>query len=83
MLYDDRPDSATQRMVAEVVLSEYRRGILSIPAGVWHAVHNIASRDAVAVSFPTELYNHEWPDKYRLPIDTPQIPHTFRTSRGS
>ena len=82
VLYDDRPDSATEGLVSEVFISEYRRGALNIPIGVWHGVHNIGEKTAVVVNFPTALYNHENPDKFRLPIDSPEIPYTFKTSRG-
>ena len=82
VLYDDRPDSVTNGLVSEIFFSEYRRGALSIPIGVWHGVHNIGEKTAVVVNFPTALYNHENPDKYRLPIDSPEIPYTFKTARG-
>ena len=55
VLYDDRPDSDTRGLVSEVVLSEYRRGILNIPIGVWHGLHNIGQRTAAMVNFPTAL----------------------------
>src|SRR6266704_2043637 len=37
VLYDERSDSPTRGLVAKVVISEYRRRLLNIPAGVWHA----------------------------------------------
>ena len=82
VFYDDRPDSPTNGLVGELVLSEYRRGTVFIPVDVWHAVHNVGNKDAVIANFPTELYDYESPDKYRLPLDNNQIPYTFRTSRG-
>jgi dTDP-4-dehydrorhamnose 3,5-epimerase len=77
LLYDPRPDSATCGTLCRIVLSEHNRGIVNIPRNVWHADHNIGAKDAVAVNFPTAPYDHANPDKYRLPIDTPLIPHTF------
>ena len=32
------------------------------------------SRDVVVVNFPTIQYDHTSPDKYRLPLDTEQLP---------
>ena len=55
---------------------------MCIPAGIWHADHNIGSRDAVVVNFPTIPYDHASPDKYRLPLDTDRIPYRFEPSRG-
>lgn len=83
VLYDDRPESPTYKLVSEIYLSEYRRQLLEIPRGVWHADQNIGSKDVLVVNFPTIPYDHANPDKYRLPIDTDLIPYTFHGVRGS
>ncbi len=82
VLYDDRGESSTKGLVSEVFMSEYHRSALSIPIGVWHGVHNIGEKTATVVNFPTALYNHENPDKFRLPADSSEIPYTFKTSLG-
>jgi len=48
--------------------------LLVIPRGVWHAERNIGSSDVVVVNFPTIPYDHASPDKYRLPLDTKELP---------
>jgi dTDP-4-dehydrorhamnose 3,5-epimerase len=82
VLYDDRPESPTRGLVSKIVLSEYRRRLMNIPAGIWHADRNIGNKDAVLINFPTRPYDHADPDKYRLPLDTDQIPHKFENPRG-
>lgn len=82
VLYDVRPDSPTKGMISKIVLSERRRRLMNIPAGVWHADRNIGTKDAVVINFPTTQYDHADPDKYRLPLDTDQIPHKFENPRG-
>ena len=82
VLFDPRPDSATSGEVCRIVLSEFNRRIVNVPKWVWHADHNIGSKDVVVVNFPTVAYNHDNPDKYRLPIDTDLIPYRFPTARG-
>lgn len=82
VLYDVRPDSPTVGQVVTVVLSELDRRLMNIPAGVWHASRNIGSKDALVVNFPTIPYQHDDPDKFRLPLDTDEIPYKFDTSRG-
>ncbi len=82
VFYDLRPGSPTYGEVSEIVLSEKRRGIVNVPKGLWHADHNIGSTDAVIVNFPTIMYDHANPDKYRLPIDTPLIPYSFGDATG-
>jgi dTDP-4-dehydrorhamnose 3,5-epimerase len=82
VLYDVRPGSPTNGQISRVALSEYDRGLLNIPAGIWHANQNIGNKDAVVVNFPTRPYDHEHPDKYRLPLDTTEIPYKFEGVSG-
>jgi dTDP-4-dehydrorhamnose 3,5-epimerase len=77
VMYDAREQSPTRGLVASVVLTEYRRQLMNIPPGIWHANHNVGSREVTVINFPTRPYDHENPDKYRLPLDTDQIPYTF------
>jgi dTDP-4-dehydrorhamnose 3,5-epimerase len=77
VLYDVRPDSPTYGKVCQLVSSELNRRLITIPCNVWHADYNIGTTDALAVNFPTRPYDHESPDKYRLPLDTPLIPYKF------
>jgi dTDP-4-dehydrorhamnose 3,5-epimerase len=77
VLYDIRPDSPTYRQVCKVVLSETRRRLMNVPTYVWHADHNIGADEAIIVNFPTIPYEHDRPDKYRLPLDTDLIPYSF------
>ena len=73
-LYDERQDSPTSQMISRIVLSEHRRRLLTIPPGVWHAERNIGTTDVMFVNFPTIPYDHANPDKYRLPLDTTELP---------
>jgi dTDP-4-dehydrorhamnose 3,5-epimerase len=82
ILYDVRDDSPTFGKISRVVLSEYNRRLMNVPKFVWHADRNIGTKDCIAVNFPTLPYDHANPDKYRLPLDTPLIPHSFPGARG-
>ena len=62
----------------KVSLSEHHRCLVSIPAGVWHSDRNVGAKDAVVINVPTQPFEHDAPDKLKLPLDTPRIPHTFR-----
>lgn len=73
-LYDGREDSATAGLEARLFLSELHRQLLVIPRGVWHAERNPGTVDARVVNFPTIPYDHANPDKYRLPLDTNELP---------
>lgn len=82
VMYDVRPDSPTRGTISSVVLSEYDRRLMNIPAGIWHANHNLGPKDALVVNFPTRPYDHANPDKYRLPLGTDQIPYRFENAAG-
>ena len=53
-----------------------------IPKGVFHAVQNLGQTEAVFINLPTRAYNHEDPDKYRLPLKNDLIPFSFDDGRG-
>jgi dTDP-4-dehydrorhamnose 3,5-epimerase len=77
-LYDDRPSSPTRGMLNVFTFSERNRALVTVPAGVWHAVKNTGvTADAVFVNFPTRAYDHADPDKYRLPPKNDLIPFAF------
>jgi dTDP-4-dehydrorhamnose 3,5-epimerase len=79
VLYDDREDSPTYKMVNELFFSEVNRSIFVIPAGVYHAVKNVGIVDMVMINLPNNTYNHEDPDKYRLPLQNDLIPYKWRS----
>jgi len=82
VLYDIRPGSSTYGQISKVVLSSHRRRLMNIPAYVWHSDHNIGSKDALVINFPTIQYDHTAPDKHRLPLDTDLIPYSFGDAKG-
>ena len=82
VLYDERPESVTTGQVSTVGLSEYRRRLMNIPAGVWHANRNVGTKDVIVINCPTIPYDHADPDKYRLPLDTDRIPYRFQAVHG-
>jgi dTDP-4-dehydrorhamnose 3,5-epimerase len=77
VLYDDREGSSTRGMLNELHFGDHNRTQLIIPPGVWHAMKNVGTTDAIFVNCPTKPYNHEDPDKWTLPRDSDQIPYTF------
>ncbi len=82
VLYDGRKDSPTFGLVSKVYLAESNRRLVNIPTGVWHANRNVGLTDAVVVNFPTICYDHADPDKYRLPLNTKEIPYSFDNPVG-
>jgi dTDP-4-dehydrorhamnose 3,5-epimerase len=81
VLYDGRPDSATAGLVQTATLTDRNRQLVVVPPGVWHAVENVGSSEAAFVNMPTKPYRYDAPDKFRLPLDTPEIPFRFPARR--
>jgi len=77
VLYDDRAGSPTHGLVNEHFYGERNRALVRIPAGVFHAVQNVGTTDALFVNLPTRAYRHADPDKHRLPLDNDLIPYRF------
>jgi dTDP-4-dehydrorhamnose 3,5-epimerase len=73
-LFDERDDSATAGESSRLFLSGRHRSLVVIPRGVWHAERNVGAVDVRVVNFPTIPYDHADPDKYRLPLDTDELP---------
>lgn len=82
VLYDGRLDSPTHGQINVLHLGERNRGLLLIPRGVYHAMQNIGQTEAIFLNMPTRAYQHEKPDKYRLPLDTDLIPYRFDDRLG-
>ena len=80
--FDPREESQTFGKICKVILSGSEPCIINIPKFVWHADHNIGTSEVLMLNFPTVPYDHENPDKYRLPIDTDLIPYDFGNAKG-
>jgi dTDP-4-dehydrorhamnose 3,5-epimerase len=72
--YDAREESSTAGEESRLLLSELHRQLVTLPRGVWHAERNIGAADVRVVNFPTAPYDHASPDKYKLPLDTRELP---------
>jgi len=82
VLYDDRPGSPTRGLLNDLVFSERNAALLVIPRGVYHAVRNIGTTDAIFLNLPTRPYFHDDPDKLRLPLKNSVIPFDFDDGPG-
>lgn len=82
VLYDVREESSTYGQICKFTVSHYNRKLFNIPINVWHAVRNVGNTECIAVNFPTIPYDHSNPDKYRLPLDTDEIPYKFDNPVG-
>lgn len=82
VLYDDREDSSTYKMLNELYFSEQNQALVLVPPGIYHAVENVGNSEGLLFNIPSEPYNHANPDKHTLPLINDLIPHDFHTTRG-
>ena len=73
-LYDMREGSPTRGEVGEFYLGDNNNIMLKIPVGVVHGYKTVGTEPSLLINFPSEVYNPEEPDEYRLPWNTDQIP---------
>ncbi len=77
-LCDMREGSPTRGEVNEFYLGENNDIVLKIPVGVAHGYKTVGVEPSLLVNFPSEVYNPEEPDEYRLPWNTDQIPFNWK-----
>lgn len=77
VLYDIRKDSPSYGKL-QVIEAGFDNPIrMTIPPYVVHGVCNIGETDASFINMPTQLYDLNNPDKYRIHHPSPEIPYEF------
>ncbi|MCX7965015.1 MAG: dTDP-4-dehydrorhamnose 3,5-epimerase family protein [Syntrophorhabdaceae bacterium] len=82
VLYDDREDSPTRGEVNEFFLGDYRPILVKVPKMVWHGWKCISEEEALIINIPTEPYNRENPDEYRIDPHVNNIPYNWERKDG-
>ena len=82
VLYDGREGSPTNGEVNEFFMGDQNPMLLKIPSGIMHGFKGIGQEMTLIVNVPTELYNYEQPDEYRLPAHTDVIPYDWSRRDG-
>ena len=77
VLFDDREGSKTKGEVMEIFMGEHKQLLVKIPSGVYHGFKCISDTEALVINVPTEVYNREQPDEYRLPAHDNDIPYDW------
>ena len=82
VLYDSREDSPTHGEINEFFIGSLNPMLIKIPPGVMHGIKGISQETTLIINVPTELYNYQQPDEYRLPAHTDQIPYDWSRKDG-
>jgi dTDP-4-dehydrorhamnose 3,5-epimerase len=81
-LHDAREDSPTKGAFCEFWFTGEGRGLLYIPAGVWHATQNWGTTLGRIVNFGTVRFDPADPDKARIDPHANVIPYDWRLHDG-
>ncbi len=81
-LYDGRDGSPTFGEISQFFIGEHNPILVQIPPGVYHGWMCVSQNEAVVINIPTELYDYESPDEYRLDAHTDEIPYDWERKDG-
>jgi len=82
VIYDPRENSSTKGEVVEFFIGEHNPVLIQIPNRLYHGWKCISESEALAINCPTEVYDYENPDEFRLPFDSDEIPYDWSLQHG-
>jgi dTDP-4-dehydrorhamnose 3,5-epimerase len=81
-LYDSREQSPTFKQVDQFYLGLHNPLLVQIPKGIHHGWMCVSPDEAIIVNIPTESYNYETPDEFRLDPHDNDIPYDWKRKDG-
>jgi dTDP-4-dehydrorhamnose 3,5-epimerase len=82
VLYDDRDASPTRGEVNEFFIGVHNPVLVKVPRMVYHGWKCISKEEAIVINVPTEAYNRENPDEYRIDPHNNNIPYSWERKDG-
>jgi len=82
VLYDDRDASPTRGEVNEFFIGVHNPVLVKVPRMVYHGWKCISKEEAIIINIPTEAYNRENPDEYRIDPHNNNIPYSWERKDG-
>ncbi len=82
VLYDARKDSQTHGEINEFFMGEHNPLLLQIPPLVFHGFKCISLEEALVINCPTDVYQYQEPDEYRVDPYDPSIPYDWSRRDG-
>jgi dTDP-4-dehydrorhamnose 3,5-epimerase len=80
--YDGRPGSPTKGLVNEFFIGTHNPMLVQIPVGVYHGFKGLTEPEAIVINVPTEPYDHQQPDEYRMDPHQNDIPYDWSRRDG-
>ena len=81
-LYNSREGSPTYKEVNVFHGGVHNPVPIHVPPLVFQGVDNVGTEEALVLNCPTETYNHDQPDEYRVDPYDNGIPHEWRRGDG-
>jgi dTDP-4-dehydrorhamnose 3,5-epimerase len=78
-LFDLREDSPTHGELNEFFMGDQNPIVLRIPRRVAHGYKTIGVLPSLLLNFPTQPFNRDEPDEFRLPWNSDRIPYSWET----
>lgn len=82
VLFDNRNGSPTKGMVNEFLVGMHNPLLIQIPKMVYHGFKCISEEEVMILNIPTETYNYESPDEYRIDPYDNDIPYDWKKKNG-
>lgn len=76
-LFDNRENSKTYKEINEFFIGEFNPILIKIPPLVLHGFKPLGNEPACLLNIPTEVYNYENPDEYRIDYNLEEIPYKW------
>jgi dTDP-4-dehydrorhamnose 3,5-epimerase len=77
VLYDQRENSPTKGEVNEFFLGKENPQLVQIPPLVLHGFKCIGTEEAIVINCPTEVYNYQEPDEFRIDPASGEVPYDW------
>jgi dTDP-4-dehydrorhamnose 3,5-epimerase len=82
VLFDAREESPTRGQINEFFIGEHNPILVQIPPLVYHGFKCISDCEAIVINSPTEVYDHQAPDEFRVPAHGGDIPYDWARKDG-
>jgi len=82
VLYDDRDDSSTKGEINEFFLGQHNPVLVKIPPLVLHGFKCISQEEAICINVPSEVYDYDQPDEFRVDPHKNDIPYAWERKDG-
>lgn len=82
VLFDGRKHSPTFGRVNEYFLGVHAPYLIKIPPFVLHGFKCISKEEAIVINIPSEPYNRDKPDEFRIDPHNNKIPYDWKRKDG-